>query len=240
MSLESVLNEFRSFSTSEREKGSLFEKFIAKYLKTDPQYSQLENVWLWSDWPYAWGQDDGIDLIAQERESGEYWAIQCKFYGPDERIEKKEIDSFFTASGRKFSTPEGQRQFSQRLIVSSTDHWSSLAEASLADQTIPTFRLRLKDLVDSPVDWDAYSLRKPETMVLRTRKALRDHQKDAVTQILDKFVKRHRKVTHHRRPILTPSGRVCKHPARGLCDDRSSVTGRMSFASVSSSRFLSR
>ena len=92
MSLESVLNEFRSFSTSEREKGSLFEKFIAKYLKTDPQYSQLENVWLWSDWPYAWGQDDGIDLIAQERESGEYWAIQCKFYGPDERIEKKEID----------------------------------------------------------------------------------------------------------------------------------------------------
>lgn len=54
------------------------------------------------------------------------------------------------------------------------------------------------------------------------------------------YVKQHRKVTHHRRPILTPSGRVCKHPARGLCDDRTSVTGRMSFASVSSSRFLSR
>ena len=53
-------------------------------------------------------------------------------------------------------------------------------------------------------------------------------------------VKQHRKVTHHRRPILTPSGRVCKHPARGLCDDRTNVTGRMSFASVSSSRFLSR
>jgi UDP-N-acetylglucosamine 2-epimerase (non-hydrolysing) len=35
-----------------------------------------------------------------------------------------------------------------------------------------------------------------------------------------KNVKRHRKMTHHRRPILTPSGRVCKHPARGLCDDR--------------------
>ena len=53
-------------------------------------------------------------------------------------------------------------------------------------------------------------------------------------------VKQHRKVTHHRRPILTPSGRVCKRPARGLCDDRTSVTGRMSFASVSNSRFLSR
>lgn len=187
MSLERVLNEFRKFSTSEREKGTLFEKFIAKYLKTDPQYSQLENVWLWSDWPFAWGQDDGIDLVAQERESGDYWAIQCKFYGSNERIEKKEIDSFFTASGKKFSTPEGQCQFSQRLIVSSTDHWSSLAEASLADQTIPTFRLRLKDLADSPVDWDAYSLRTPEKMVLRTRKALRDHQIDAVSEILVKF-----------------------------------------------------
>jgi predicted helicase len=187
MSLERLLNEFRNFSTSEREKGALFENFIAKYLNTDPQYSQLENVWRWSDWPFAWGQDDGIDLVAQDRDSGEYWAIQCKFYGPDERIEKKEIDSFFTASGRKFSTPEGQRQFSQRLIVSSTDHWSSLAEASLADQTIPTFRLRLKDLEESPVDWDIYSLRAPDKMVLRTRKALRDHQKDAVAQILDKF-----------------------------------------------------
>jgi predicted helicase len=187
MSLESLLDEFRNYSTSEREKGALFENFIAKYLKTDPQYSQLENVWRWSDWPFAWGQDDGIDLVAQDRDSGEYWAIQCKFYGPDERIEKKEIDSFFTASGRKFSTPEGQRQFSQRLIVSSTDHWSSLAEASLADQTIPTFRLRLKDLADSPVDWDAYSLRAPEKMVLRTRKALRDHQKEAVSEILTKF-----------------------------------------------------
>ena len=53
-------------------------------------------------------------------------------------------------------------------------------------------------------------------------------------------VKQHRIMTHHRRPILTPSGRVCKHPARGLRDDRLSLTGRMSFASVSSSRFLSR
>jgi len=187
MSLESVLNEFRIFSTSEREKGALFEKFIAKYLKTDPQYSQLENVWLWNNWPYAWGQDDGIDLVAQDRDTGEYWAIQCKFYSPNERIEKNEIDSFFTASGRKFSTPEGQRQFSQRLIVSSTDRWSSLAEAALADQTIPTFRLRLKDLEESPVDWDAYSLHSPEKMVLRSRKALREHQKDAVAVILSKF-----------------------------------------------------
>jgi len=54
------------------------------------------------------------------------------------------------------------------------------------------------------------------------------------------IVKQHRKVTHHRRPILTPSGRVCKHPARGLCDDRINVTGWMSFASVSSSHYRFR
>ena len=70
MSLERLLNEFRNYSTSEREKGALFENFIAKYLKTDPQYSQLEYVWRWKDWPFDWGQDDGIDLLAQDRDSG--------------------------------------------------------------------------------------------------------------------------------------------------------------------------
>lgn len=187
MSLESVLSELRQFSTSEREKGSLFEKFIAKYLKTDPQYSRLENVWLWSGWPYNWGQDDGIDLVAQDRDTGDFWAIQCKFFDSKKQIDKKDIDSFFTASGKMFSTPEGQRQFSQRLIVSTTDHWSSLAESALADQTIPTIRLRLKDLEESPVDWDSFSLTAIDKMSLRTRKALRDHQKDAVKEILAGF-----------------------------------------------------
>jgi len=36
-------------------------------------------------------------------------------------------------------------------------------------------------------------------------------------------VKRHRKLTHHRLPILTLSGRVCKHPANGYAWARSGM-----------------
>ena len=42
----------------------------------------------------------GIDLVARERDSGEYTAIQCKFYEPTHTLRKEDIDSFFTASGK--------------------------------------------------------------------------------------------------------------------------------------------
>jgi predicted helicase len=55
-------------------------------------------VWLWQDWPARGTQPDtGIDLVAAERDGGTC-AIQCKFYEPDHTLDKKDIDSFFTAS----------------------------------------------------------------------------------------------------------------------------------------------
>jgi predicted helicase len=38
-------------------------------------------VWMWQDWPGRVGKTDtGIDLVAQDRVSSEYTAIQRKFY----------------------------------------------------------------------------------------------------------------------------------------------------------------
>lgn len=38
---------------SNRDKSTQFEKLIANYLLTDPQYSdRLADVWLWEEWPY--------------------------------------------------------------------------------------------------------------------------------------------------------------------------------------------
>lgn len=39
----------------------------------------------------------GIDLVAKTQGPDEYHAIQCKFFAPDYRVQKKDIDSFFTA-----------------------------------------------------------------------------------------------------------------------------------------------
>ncbi len=69
-------------------------------------------------------RDTGIDLVAKTS-AGEYHAIQCKLYAEDYRLQKSDIDSFFTASGKKVLT--------HRIIVSTTNHWSEHAEDALRD-----------------------------------------------------------------------------------------------------------
>ena len=109
MTLQDLLDEFTEAARNNRDKGTQFERLIANYLLTDPQYAdRLGDVWLWSEWPDRWGGETGIDLVARERGTGDYWAIQCKFYGPTHSVQKADIDSFFTASGKRFPTDRGR------------------------------------------------------------------------------------------------------------------------------------
>ena len=58
-------------------------------------------MWRSVDWPGRDGKPDtGIDLVEQDRDSGELTAVQCKFYEPTHTLAKADIDSFFTASGK--------------------------------------------------------------------------------------------------------------------------------------------
>lgn len=183
-----ILAEFREAARSNREMGDKFERLIANYLLTDPQYAdRLAEVWLWSEWPDRSGMDVGIDLVARERGTGDYWAIQCKFYDPDYALQKADIDSFFTASGKRFATSQGERSFAHRVIVSTTDKWSSNAEKALENQTIPVSRLWFKDLAESPIDWSQFSLERIQDIRLREKKTLMPHQKEAVANILEGF-----------------------------------------------------
>lgn len=186
--LESILTEFREAARSNREMGDRFERLIANYLLIDPQYAdRLAEVWLWSEWPDRSGMDVGIDLVARERGTGDYWAIQCKFYDPDYALQKADIDSFFTASGKRFATSQGERSFAHRVIVSTTDKWSSNAEKALENQTIPVSRLWFKDLAESPIDWSQFSLERIQDIRLREKKTLMPHQEEAVGNILEGF-----------------------------------------------------
>lgn len=183
-----ILAEFREAARSNREMGDKFERLIANYLLTDPQYAdRLAEVWLWSEWPDRSGMDVGIDLVARERGTGDYWAIQCKFYDPDYALQKADIDSFFTASGKRFVTSQGERSFAHRVIVSTTDKWSRNAEKALENQTIPVSRLWFKDLAESPIDWSQFSLERIQDIRLREKKTLMPHQEEAVAKILEGF-----------------------------------------------------
>jgi len=171
-----ILAELRAEATDERDKGDRFERLMAAYLRTDPLYAdRFSEVWMWADWPGRDGADTGIDLVAEERTGG-LCAIQCKFYDPTHTLEKSDIDSFFTASGK--------HGFTSRMVVSTTDHWTKHAEEALENQQVPVTRLRVQDLDTSPVDWSKFRIERPEIQVRRKQKQLRPHQEKARDDVL--------------------------------------------------------
>ena len=183
--LNQLLENYRDVSLGEREKGTYFEELTRSYLRHEPFYADLyEQVWLYGDWVRAHpelgfsAKDTGIDLVAQTRAGGDFHAIQCKFYGEDYRIQKKDIDSFFTASG--------QKPFVQRIIVTTTNNWSENAERSLENQQPPVTKIDRFALEASKIDWSRFVPDKP--VVLKSDKKLRPHQTEALNRVLKGLV----------------------------------------------------
>lgn len=176
--LSTLLDHYRQSSLSEREKGAYFEELMLCYLRNEATYRDLySDVWTYGEWAALHGldkRDVGIDLVAKTQGTGEVHAIQCKLYAEDYRLQKSDIDSFFTASGKK--------PFAHRVIVSTTNHWSTHAEEALRDQQPPVSKIDLNDLENSQIDWAKYL---PKTApVLKLKKQLRPHQQQAVEAVL--------------------------------------------------------
>ncbi|WP_040283702.1 hypothetical protein [Tessaracoccus massiliensis] len=82
---------------------------MVDYFQLDPTLSsRYTNVSRWVDWAHRGESPDvGIDLVAQDKETGGWSAIQCKFFAPNHYLRKEDIDSFFTASGKKWDGVTG-------------------------------------------------------------------------------------------------------------------------------------
>ena len=180
--LQTLLAKFRAAAVSEREKGTYFEELFVQYLRNEPTYRDLySDVWTYADWATTQGldkKDTGIDLVAKTQGTNEFHAIQCKFYAEGHRVVKADIDSFFTASGKKI--------FSRRVIVTTTSNWSDNAEVALFDQHPPVTKIDLNDLENSQIDWAQYNPDKNKANaapVLKQKKQLRDHQKTALAAV---------------------------------------------------------
>jgi len=175
--LNQLLDIYRSASKTEREKGTYFEELILTYFRNEATWKdRYSHVWMYSDWAKEQGidrKDTGIDLVAQDASSGDYHAIQCKCYAEDYKLQKKDIDSFFTASG--------QKPFTHRIIVSTTNNWSDNAEAALFNQQPPVTKIDLQALEESQIDWAQYKPNKAVT--LKAQKKLRPHQELALKAI---------------------------------------------------------
>ena len=175
---KNFLKTIREKAKSEREKGALFEGAIRDFLKQSPEYS-FENVWLWSSWPdlrkYKFSKKDlGIDLVAREKETGRLWAIQCKCFDESYQVNKQDIDSFFTLSGKN--------PFKVRLIVTTTANWGVNALDALKNQTKECKTLDLHGLESADFEWSWQKVKRKTE-----QKYLRDHQKEAVRNSVEYF-----------------------------------------------------
>lgn len=183
---DNVLEKYRKYSFSERDKGDRFERLMQAYLHTDPKYAYLfKNVWLWNEFPHRGdfgGKDTGIDLVALTHE-GDYWAIQCKCYQASATIDKKSVDSFLSTSSREFIGENLQTiGFTQRLWISTTNKWGLNALEAIQNQKPPLTRLNLLELQEAPVDWEKLENGISGELARTAKKELREHQIEALTK----------------------------------------------------------
>ena len=183
--LRQLLEKMRLSSPTVRDQGTAFEHLMIDYFRYEPQYRELYNrVRFYGAWVKEYGQkyglsnraDAGIDLVATTVD-GQHHAIQCKNYDPDRQINKEDIDSFFTASGKTY--------FANRIIVSTTNHWSRHATEALRDQQIPVSTITLETLENSALDWGRY--RPGQTPTLKAGKTPLPHQEAALANVLAGF-----------------------------------------------------
>jgi predicted helicase len=178
MQLLEILEQYRKNSATKRDMGTLFEKLVKHYLINDAKYkNRFSNVWLWEEFPEKIGSDSGIDIVATDKDGG-YCAIQCKFYGEDKKIDKDDLNSFFTESGKN--------NFTSRIFVSTTSNWTKKAEETLENQQIPLTRIDLSDLENSSIDWEAYYKEGKTVSNIETKK-LREHQQKALSLVKEAF-----------------------------------------------------
>ena len=179
--------ELRRLADSSFSQGKLFERVIIGYFLQAPLYrDRFKSVQLWDEWAQQHGidgRDVGIDLVAETLD-GDFWAIQCKCYADTHTLQKSNIDSFLSATGRRWG--DEQITFSEALIVSTTPRWSIHAERAIDRRTPPCIRLDLTELTgDEGVDWSALlpdlGLDKPAS------RHLRPHQAAAVDDVILDF-----------------------------------------------------
>ena len=184
MSFNTVLEKYRKYAFSERDKGDKFERLMKAYLLTDPKYaSKFKKVWLWNEFPGKedlGGTDTGIDLVALTIE-GDYWAIQCKCFQADATIDKPAVDSFLSTSSRQFKGEDLKTaSFAHRLWISTTNKWGSNAIEAIKNQHPQVTRINLNDLTEAKVEWEKLEKNISGEEARTARKQLRQHQTDAL------------------------------------------------------------
>ena len=172
-----ALEYIRMNATSEKDKGTQFERLTRFFLKNDPLWkSRFSEVWMWANAPTNDGADIGIDLVAQDREDNSYWAIQCKCLDDDATLDYKSVGTFYGKTGIDGTYPH-------TMIVTSASRLSSHLE-TVADSW-HTVRIFTDNMAESEIDYSDWI--EGKTITTRALKQPREHQRRAIDACLEKF-----------------------------------------------------
>jgi len=168
------LDFYNSLDPDPLKRGKQFERFVKWFLKADPEWStQVDQVWLWDEWPGRWGADCGIDLVVLHK-NGDNWAVQAKCYSPDYYITKPDVDTFLAESSRK-------EIIAHRLLIATTDHMGPNPRKACDDHGV--IRFLLSDFDKSALDYPANFAALPQAK-RKPRPEPRDHQIEARTAVV--------------------------------------------------------
>jgi superfamily II DNA or RNA helicase len=166
---------YASLDADSAKRGKQFEHFVKWFLRTDPEWAtQVDQVWLWEEWPQRWGADCGIDLVFRHK-NGEHWAVQAKCYLPDYDITKHDVDKFLSESNRPL--------IQHRLLIASTDGIGANAKQVCDAQDKPVIRYLLSDFERALVNYPANMAALPQAK-RKARPAPREHQVEAITTVM--------------------------------------------------------
>ena len=137
-----------TLSADSTRKGREFELFVKYFLKVDPEWkTQVEEVWLWDEFPSRWGPDCGIDIVFRDKNGGN-WAVQAKCYASEYEITKSDVDRFLSESNRK--------EIQRRLLITTTDRINANAKRVCEAQDKSVVRYSLSNFENAIVDFPSH------------------------------------------------------------------------------------
>lgn len=180
IAFDNLISKIRSSSNASRDYGTKFETLTKDWLSRDTAYKDLfTKIQTYKEWALdnpslvVSAKDTGIDLVATNAEDNFFTAIQCKMYEKDHKVPKSDIDSFVSASDKKF--------FTKRIIVATNESWSDEVKGDLLSKSTPITVITGAELKTSNVDWSAYD---KGIIANLSKRKVRPYQAEAINQTI--------------------------------------------------------
>jgi len=188
MNFYDVLDKIRKETPNTVELGARFERLIQQFLLSTPLYENdidQNCVWLWKDFPYKDTNDLGIDLVIKTKDKG-YWAVQCKCYGDDNKVNTSDLGKFVAKIQAGFVIDGKKTNYSCMCLIT-TSSLTNNATDIWHKQDVQKFAIYSEDLNNEGVDWEKLYHNIYGKDAQLPKKKLREHQLTALNNTNSHF-----------------------------------------------------